>query len=134
MAGNSVCSPSAQDFPVSGLRSNSPNTEFTCSLAATVISNSSCCYIKSPVPSFLQRCGRAIAGVLREDENPRVLTGDVTSIGAKAHAVTMADGAGCEGRILLISTGAKMNFSGTQGADEFSSPRYSVHDVLLPSS
>lgn len=86
------------------------------------------------VPSFLQRCGRAIAGVLREDENPRVLTGDVTSIGAKAHAVTMADGAGCEGRILLISTGAKMNFSGTQGADEFSSPRYSVHDVLLPSS
>ncbi|GHF79422.1 NADH dehydrogenase [Amycolatopsis bartoniae] len=72
---------------------------------------------------------RPLRAIFRRDRSVKVTTAEVTKIDAGTRTVTTSDGLEFRGRILVIATGAEVNFFGIPGADEHAFPLYSLDDA-----
>ncbi|SFJ82945.1 NADH dehydrogenase [Amycolatopsis sacchari] len=72
---------------------------------------------------------RPLRSIFRRDRSVRVTTAEVTRIDPATRTVTTADGLTFRGRVLVIATGAEVNFFGIPGAAEHSFPLYSLDDA-----
>jgi NADH dehydrogenase len=72
---------------------------------------------------------RPLRATFRRNRNIKVATADVARIDPAQRTVTTADGLTFGGRVLVVATGAEVNFFGIKGAEEHAFPLYTVDDA-----
>ncbi|UIJ56469.1 NAD(P)/FAD-dependent oxidoreductase [Amycolatopsis acidiphila] len=72
---------------------------------------------------------RPLRAIFRHDRSVKVTTADIVRIDPEQRTVTTADGLTFGGRVLVVATGAEVNFFGIKGADQYAFPLYSLDDA-----
>jgi NADH:ubiquinone reductase (H+-translocating) len=73
----------------------------------------------------------SLRSLLRGHANVDVKMAEVVSADPKTRTVETADGKTYQGDFLVLAAGAKVNFFGTPGGDEYAYPLYSLRDAEL---
>ena len=73
--------------------------------------------------------GRPLREIFRRRRSVQVAVDKATAVDAATRTVTLASGARCAGRVLVVATGAEANFFGTPGA-EHAFPMYTLADAV----
>src|SRR3954468_19526426 len=74
---------------------------------------------------------RPLRGLFRKAATVRVKGAEIDKVDAAAKTVTTVEGTTFTGDYLVLAMGARPNFFGTPGADEFAFPLYSLDDAEL---
>lgn len=72
---------------------------------------------------------RPLRAMFRRQRGVQVVTADVVKIDPARRSATTADGLTYEGRVLVVATGAEVNFFGIEGAEEHAFPLYTLDDA-----
>lgn len=78
----------------------------------------------------ISQVARPLRAIFRRDRTVRVVVDEVTAVDPEAKQVTLADGAVCGARALMVAAGATANFFGIPGAQEHAYPLYTLDDAI----